>query len=131
MLHQILRDFKSKILLTETLDFPEQIILKSCNSVLYLFSFFYPRFVVSMTYYGVVLSVGNLGGNFYLNLFLMTVADYPAKLLTLALLDRIGRKRMYVFYMLTCAIACIGTIYAVLEKRECKLTVGFHFSFSH
>ena len=76
-----------------------------------------------MSYYGVILNVGNLGDNFYLNLFLITVVEYPAKFLTIALLDKLGRKRMYIGYMLLGGIACLGTIYPVVQNDECKYSL--------
>lgn len=82
------------------------------------FVIFINWFIVSMSYYGVILNVGNLGGNFYLNLFLITAVEYPAKFLTIALLDKLGRKRMYIGYMLLGGIACLGTIYPVVQNDE-------------
>ena len=78
------------------------------------------RFIVSMAYYGVILNVDNLGGDFFLNLFLLIIVEYPAKILTIALLDRVGRKKMYIAYMLLGGIACMGTIYPVVDKGECR-----------
>lgn len=76
------------------------------------------KFVVSMASYGVILNVGNLGGDFYFNLFLLIIGEYPAKFIALALLDRIGRKKVYIGFMLLGGIACVGTIYPVVDKGE-------------
>ena len=73
-----------------------------------------------MGYYGVILNVGNLGGDFYLNLCLIMAAEYPAKLFSITLMDRIGRKRLYISYMVIGGIACVFTIYPVLKKTESK-----------
>ena len=67
-----------------------------------------------------ILNVGNLGGDFYFNLFLVMVAEYPAKLFSITLMDRIGRKRLYIAYMIIGGIACVFTIYPVLKKTESK-----------
>lgn len=75
-------------------------------------------FVVSMAYYGVILNVGNIGGDFYLNLVLLTIIEYPVKISTLFILNRLGRKKVYVAYMLVGGIMCIGTIYPVVKKHE-------------
>ena len=75
-------------------------------------------FLVSLAYYGVVLNVGNLGGNFYLNLTLLSLIDFPARFVTLYLLDKIGRKKIYVAFMLLGGIMCMGTIYPVLENSD-------------
>ena len=74
-----------------------------------------------MAYYGVILNVGNIGGDFYFNLVLLTIIEYPVKISTLFMLNRLGRKRVYVAYMLVGGIMCIGTIYPVVQKHECKL----------
>ena len=76
-----------------------------------------------MGYYGVILNVGNLGGDFYFNLFLVMVVEYPAKLISISLMDRIGRKRLYIAYMLVGGIACAFTIYPVLKKTESRLEI--------
>ena len=81
------------------------------------------RFVVSMAYYGVLLNVVNLGGDFYLNLLLLTLMEYPAKTLALVLLDRVGRKKVYIAYMLLGGAMCVGTKYPVEQKNECKYCV--------
>ena len=72
---------------------------------------------MSMAYYGVILNVGNLGGDLYLNLFLITIVEYPGRLISIALLNRIGRKKCYIGFMLLGGIACIGTIYPVVQKE--------------
>ena len=69
-----------------------------------------------MAYYGIILNVGNLGGDFYLNLFLLQAIEYPGILISLALLNRFGRKRVYIGNMLLSGIVCIGTIYPVIEN---------------
>ena len=80
----------------------------------------YFRFVVSMAYYGVILNVGNIGGDFYVNLLLLALVELPVKISCLFLLNRLGRKTVYVSYMLVGGVMCIGTIYPVLQKHECK-----------
>ena len=74
-----------------------------------------------MAYYGVILNVGNLGGDFYVNLLLITLVEYPAKFFTIAVVNKFGRKKLYIAYMLLGGIACILTIYPVMRKDECKL----------
>ena len=75
-------------------------------------------FIVSMAYYGVIVNVGNLGGDLCLNLSLLTLMEYSAKFSTVLLLDRIGRKKVLVAYMLLGGIMCIGTIYPVVQIGE-------------
>ena len=67
-----------------------------------------------MTYYGVTMYAGNLGGDFYLNFFLLAVVEFPAKAFSITFLDRMGRKWMHFLYMVLGGSACIGTIFTVL-----------------
>ncbi|XP_052207786.1 organic cation/carnitine transporter 4-like isoform X2 [Diospyros lotus] len=50
------------------------------------------NFLCSVVYYGLSLNVVNLETNLYLNVFINSVAEMPAFLLTAILLDKIGRK---------------------------------------
>ena len=84
-----------------------------------------------MSFYGVLLNVGNLGGDFYLNLFLISVVDNPSRFITLALLNRIGRKKLYIGYMLLGGLCCVGTIYPVVQKTECMYTIQSNFNGSN
>ena len=79
---------------------------------------FLPRIIVSMTYYGVTMYAGNLGGNFYLNFFLLAVVEFPAKAFSIIFLDRLGRKWVHFIYMMLGGLACIGTIFTVIYGGE-------------
>ena len=68
------------------------------------------RMVVSMTYYGLSLNTGNLGGDFFVNFFLTAIMDFPAYTLCLLLMDRWGRKKCHCLFMLLGGIACVSTI---------------------
>ncbi|XP_053396544.1 organic cation transporter protein-like [Mercenaria mercenaria] len=79
---------------------------------------FFNWFVCSMSYYGVVLNTGNLGGDLFFNFVLLTIAEYPGKILDMLLLDRIGRKRLYVGYLFVGGIACITTIWPIVDGSD-------------
>lgn len=70
--------------------------------------------IVSMIYYGLSLNAGNLGGNFYLNMFLSGLVEVPANTMVLLLVDRVGRKKMYCFSMILGGCACASTIFPIL-----------------
>jgi hypothetical protein len=53
-----------------------------------------------MVYYGITMHTGNIGGNFYLNFFILGVVDIPAKLFVMATINRSGRKRIHCLCML-------------------------------
>jgi OCT family organic cation transporter-like MFS transporter 13 len=52
-----------------------------------------------MDYYGVTMHVGNIGGNFYLNQFILVIVEFPAKISTMVLLNRIGRRKLQILIM--------------------------------
>ena len=75
--------------------------------------FYLYRMVVSMTYYGLSLNTGNLGGDFYVNFLISGVVEFPAYTLCLVLLDRWGRKKCHCSSMLLGGIACLCTIFTI------------------
>lgn len=82
--------------------------------------------VVSMMYYGVTMHAGNMGGNFYLNFFLLAVVEFPAYSLSIFLLDRLGRKKLHCSFMVLGGLACLSTIFPVLfgDKSIQPLTLA-------
>ncbi|XP_061177652.1 organic cation transporter protein-like [Saccostrea echinata] len=74
--------------------------------------------VVSMMYYGVTMHAGNMGGDFYLNFFLLAVVEFPASALSVFLLDKIGRKKLHCAFMVVGGLACLSTIFSVLFGDE-------------
>lgn len=74
--------------------------------------------IVSMTYYGVTMNSGNLGGSFYLNFLLMGVAELPGYFVGIMLLDRIGRRWCNAAGLLFGGIACLATVPTVLVAQS-------------
>ena len=70
--------------------------------------------IVSMTYYGVIMNSGNLAGDFYVNFFLMALAEIPGLLIGLAVLDKLGRRYSNSGSMIIGGLACICTIFTVV-----------------
>ncbi|XP_014790780.1 organic cation transporter protein isoform X1 [Octopus bimaculoides] len=70
--------------------------------------------IVSLVYYGLTLNVGRLYGNLYLNFFLNSVVEFPANILCILLLNRVGRKKMHASLMVLAGVACIAGIFPVL-----------------
>lgn len=50
------------------------------------------RIVVVLMYFGVIMYVGNIGGNFYFNFFLNGIVEFFVILFVILIMDRIGRK---------------------------------------
>ncbi|XP_062566025.1 organic cation transporter protein-like [Saccostrea cucullata] len=74
--------------------------------------------VIAMDYYGVTMHVGNIGGNFYLNQFILAIVEFPAKIATMLLLNRIGRQKLHCLIMIIGGAALLCTIFPVLYGKE-------------
>ena len=79
--------------------------------------------IVSMTYYGVIMNSGNLAGDFYVNFFLMALAEIPGLLVGLAVLDKLGRRYSNSGSMIVGGLACICTIFTVVFGGKGKISV--------
>ncbi|XP_056001661.1 solute carrier family 22 member 15-like [Ostrea edulis] len=71
-----------------------------------------------MDYYGVTMHIGNLGGDFYLNQFILAIVEFPAKISTMVLLNRIGRQKLHFLIMIIGGAALLCTIFPVLYGKE-------------
>lgn len=67
-----------------------------------------------MEFSGLSLNVSNLGGDVYLNFFLTSLAEIVGFLLCIPLLNRVGRKPVYVVSLLSGGIALVLTIFPIL-----------------
>ena len=83
----------------------------------YQFHYFF-RMVVSMTYYGLSLNTGNLGGDFYVNFLISGLVEFPAYTLVILFLDRYGRKKMHCLSMILGGGACLCTILTISFLSE-------------
>ena len=72
------------------------------------------RLVVACVFSGLSLNVSNLGGDVYLNFFLTSIAEIIGFLLCMPLLDRVGRKPVYIVSLLSGGIALVLTIFPIL-----------------
>ncbi|XP_060070271.1 organic cation transporter protein-like [Ylistrum balloti] len=76
-----------------------------CQSIVIFFNFF----VVFHCFYGFTLNIGNLAGNFYLNLLLGGIVDFLGYTITLLSAGRIGRKKMYISGMAVAGLSLLGS----------------------
>ncbi|XP_013405789.1 organic cation transporter protein [Lingula anatina] len=65
--------------------------------------------VLDMTYYGINLHAGNMAGNLYLNVLLLSVVELPAYALCFTI-DRFGRKKVYIMCMVVGGLACLSSL---------------------
>ncbi|CAE1310971.1 SLC22A4_5 [Acanthosepion pharaonis] len=74
--------------------------------------------VVSFVYYGLVINTENLSGNMFLNFFFGALVEIPAYLTCIFLLDRIGRKKLYIAFMVFGGICGICTIFPFMYASD-------------
>ncbi|XP_061614765.1 solute carrier family 22 member 13b isoform X1 [Phyllopteryx taeniolatus] len=82
----------------------------------------YVWFGVSFMYYGLSLNVGNFGLNIYLTQFIFGLAEVPARLVSLPLIGRFGRRRCEAILLMVGGAACLAVI-AVPEDLPVIATV--------
>lgn len=73
-----------------------------------------------MTYFGITMKVGNLGGDVYVNYLISTSAEVIALFVCLYVVERLGRKKIFSASMLICGIGCLCTIFSSLYGGPCK-----------
>lgn len=61
-------------------------------------------------YYGLSLNVGNFGLDIYLTQFIFGVVELPARLGSLPLLQRLGRKKVQAAVLIFGGVACLALI---------------------
>lgn len=79
---------------------------------------FFNWIVIATVYYGLSLNTGNLGGDFYLNFLLQGLSEFPAYVICLLLFDRLGRKKLHLFFMFIGGASCIATLFTRIYGGE-------------
>ncbi|KAK5849633.1 hypothetical protein PBY51_013953 [Eleginops maclovinus] len=82
----------------------------------------YLWFATSLVYYGLSLNVGNFGLNIYLTQFIFGLVEFPARLGSLGLIQRFGRKKCEALVLLFGGAACLG-ILAIPKDLPVVITV--------
>ncbi|RUS89292.1 hypothetical protein EGW08_002966 [Elysia chlorotica] len=80
--------------------------------------------VLSMVFYGLSFAVSSFAGDLYLNMFLMSVVELPAYLLSFLFIDRIGRRWTCLGFLIITALvsfACVGLHLEAPEDLRDKL----------
>ncbi|CAG2222323.1 OCTN [Mytilus edulis] len=91
---------------------------------------FFNWMVVSMTYYGLSLNTGNLGGDFYMNFFISGLVEFPAYTLSILFLDRIGRKICHLLAMVIGELQWLTTTLAMIGKLGSAAAFAIIYVFS-
>ncbi|ESO99549.1 hypothetical protein LOTGIDRAFT_158641 [Lottia gigantea] len=69
---------------------------------------------VSASYYGFAFGVGKFSGNFYLNLFLMNILEFPLCIPSIIIMNRFGRRFFATISFTLSVISCLSVI--VIQK---------------
>ena len=70
--------------------------------------------MIVVVYYGLTLSITNLSGNVFTNFAISACMETLAYVITLVLLDRVGRKPLLTASMLVSGFSCTASIVTVL-----------------
>lgn len=87
---------------------------------------------MSMVYYGLTLNIGKLYGNFYINYFLNSAAEFPGYTLCIFLLNRVGRRKLHSTLVILAGLTCISGIFPVLygtKGKQIIIIISLHQSF--
>ncbi|XP_067931131.1 organic cation transporter protein-like [Watersipora subatra] len=103
-------------------------ILRSPRLVTRSLVIFFNWAVIAMSYYGLSLNSGSLGGNLYINFMLGGLVEFPAYTACF-LCNLLGRKPLHLTGMMIGGLACLGTVFFDLYARkvltEAQLGVAF------
>ncbi len=64
--------------------------------------------VVTLGYYGISMSMGNLGTDVFVNMILVSLIEIPSLVACWLLMDKIGRKPLLVYALAITGIPCIA-----------------------
>ncbi|XP_074944143.1 solute carrier family 22 member 3 [Phalacrocorax aristotelis] len=84
----------------------------------------YAWFTSALTYQGLVMRLGIVGGNLYLDFFISGAVELPAALLILVTIDRIGRRLPFGISNIVAGIACFITAFLPEDIPWLKTTVA-------
>ncbi|XP_062428303.1 solute carrier family 22 member 3 isoform X2 [Rhea pennata] len=84
----------------------------------------YAWFTSALIYQGLVMRLGIVGGNLYLDFFISGAVELPAALLILVTIDRIGRRPPFAISNIVAGIACFITAFLPEDLPWFKTTVA-------
>ncbi|NXS95953.1 S22A3 protein, partial [Jacana jacana] len=84
----------------------------------------YAWFTSALIYQGLVMRLGIVGGNLYLDFFISGAVELPAALLILVTIDRIGRRLPFGISNIVAGIACLITAFLPEDIPWLKTTVA-------
>ncbi|XP_014672085.1 PREDICTED: organic cation transporter protein-like [Priapulus caudatus] len=93
-------------------------------------SMFYIWFATSLVYYGLLLNIGKLSGDKYLNYFISACIEMVTYVIAIFLISRFGRPKPLVGFFLTAGISCIFSVAlpdVIGDFRMQNVKTGFAF----
>ncbi|XP_061327404.1 solute carrier family 22 member 3 [Pezoporus flaviventris] len=84
----------------------------------------YAWFTSALIYQGLVMRLGIVGGNLYLDFFISAAVELPAALLILVTIDRIGRRLPFAISNIVAGIACLITAFLPEDILWLKMTIA-------
>ncbi|NWH81800.1 S22A3 protein, partial [Piaya cayana] len=84
----------------------------------------YAWFASALIYQGLVMRLGIVGGNLYLDFFISGAVELPAALLILVTIERIGRRLPFGISSIVAGIACFITAFLPEDIPWLKMTVA-------
>ncbi|NXC42349.1 S22A3 protein, partial [Penelope pileata] len=84
----------------------------------------YAWFTSALIYQGLVMRLGIVGGNLYLDFFISGAVELPAALIILVTIDRIGRRLPFAIGNIVAGIACLITAFLPEDIPWFKTTVA-------
>ncbi|NXM02468.1 S22A3 protein, partial [Tyrannus savana] len=84
----------------------------------------YAWFTSALIYQGLVMRLGIVGGNLYLDFFISGAVELPAAFLIIVTIDRIGRRLPFAISNIVAGIACLITAFLPEDIPWLKMTVA-------
>ncbi|XP_039915735.1 solute carrier family 22 member 3 isoform X2 [Hirundo rustica] len=84
----------------------------------------YAWFTSAIIYQGLVMRLGIIGGNLYLDFFISGVMELPAAFLIIVTIDRIGRRLPFAVSNIVASVACLVTAFLPEDIPWLKTTVA-------
>ena len=72
------------------------------------------RFTICLTYYGLAMNTGKIGGNIYVNFLVAAIVEALGYISCYLTLDRFGRKAMNIIFLLLCGVALFCSMFVKL-----------------
>lgn len=69
------------------------------------------RFTSAVVYQGLVMRLGIVGGNLYIDFFISGLVELPAALLILLTIERLGRRLPFAASNILAGVACLVTAF--------------------